>query len=313
MNQILSTNENKNNKKPVDTTKVIVVFCIIIITFGAIILGKSLYELYKERPKDATVEKLNKPEIAIEQMEDGKIRIVAKYDQGLTQLSYIWNETNKTDINLEGQTYIEKLIDLPEGAINKLEVIAIGTDAQTENFIREFEQQGDTINPEIDWVISTKLKIMATDETELAYVSYKWSEEEETIIKPTTDLKTIEETIEIKRGTNSLTIKAVDTSGNIATKTRTFQGINEPEITWRKYGNIVAITVVHDMGFEKITLIINGKETVYDENSSEYDLSQTEIILKAPIQVGENTIVVKAKSKEGSEKKLEGKTTYNPQ
>ena len=66
------------------------------------------------------------------------------------------------------------------------------------------------------------------------------------------------------------------------------------------------------MGFEKIVLIVNGIEQVYDKNSSNYNSTQTEVQLQANLQNGDNTIIVKAYSNEGSEKIKEGKTTYNP-
>lgn len=314
MNQILSTGNNqKNYKRPIDTRKIIVFFCIVIFLFGITITSISTYSFYKEKTKDPIVEKLNKPEVFIEQLEDGSIKIIAKYDQGISKISYIWNDNNRTDSKGDGKTYIEKLIEIPSKNNSKLEVIVVGEDGREEKIIKEVEQSGDITKPVIDWVVSSNLAIIATDETGIAYLTYKWENEEEVMVEATEENQIkMEETIEIKRGTNELTVTAVDISGNTSTKTRTFQGVKEPEISWIKYGSTVEMTITHDMGFEKIIFIVNGHEYVYDKNYSGYDLSKAEVQFKTDLQVGENMITIKAYSNEGTEKVKEGKTTYNP-
>ena len=314
MNQILSTSNNQNNnKKAIDTKKIIVFFCAIIILFGIVIAGMSIYHLYKSKSKDNTVDKLNKPEIVIEQIDNGNVKVKVKYDQGINKVSYIWNESDRKDSNENGKTYIEKLIEMPETTTNKLEVIAFGEDGTEESITREFAKEGDTVKPVIDWVVTTNLQIIATDNTELDYLTYQWAGEEEVMIKADENDKTkIEKTIEIKRGTTELTVKAVDASGNIETKTRTFQGVKEPEISWMKYDDIVEMTITHDMGFKKIVFTINGKEYVYDSNYRGYNPAQTEVKFQTKLNPGDNTILIKAYSNEGSEKIKQGKATYNP-
>lgn len=315
MNQILATNNSGGSKRnnPINIKKIVLFFCVIIILFGVAIASTNIYKIYKKRSQDPIIEKLNKPEVLVEQLDDGNIKIIARYDQGIDKISYIWNDTDRTNFSAEGKTYIEKLIEMPEETSNELEVSVTGKDGQEEKVTKKFEKKGDTKKPIIDWVVSNNLLIIATDETELAYLTYKWNEEEEVMIEPDENDKTrIEERIEIIRGTNNLTITAVDTSGNVETKSRTFQGINEPEISWKRYGNIVDITVIHDMGFEKIIFLINGEEYTYDKNSSEYDKTKTEVKYQAKITEGENLIIVKAYSNEGSEKIKEGRATYNP-
>lgn len=313
MNQILATSNNSNNNKnAIDIKKIIAIFCVILIVFGLIIAGEGVYKLYKSRSKDALVEKLNKPELAIEELDDGNIKITAKYDQGLSKLSYIWNDSNRTDSNLDGKTTIEKLLEIPKEGTSRLKVIAIGTDGNEETITREFEVKGDTTDPVIDWVVSSNLNIIATDETEIKYLTYKWAGDQEVRIEPTDDNKKIDTTIEIKRGTNELTVVAVDSAGNSSTKTRTFKGVKEPEITWVKIGGTVEMTITHDMGFQKIVFIVNNKEYVYDKNYVNYDATKTEIKYKTDLKPGENSIIIKAYSNEGSEKIKEGKTTYNP-
>lgn len=313
MNQILSTSNNSNNnKKAIDLKKIIVIFCAVIIVFGLVIVSKSAYNIYKNKSKDAIVDKLNKPELAIEELDNGEIKISATYDQGLSKISYIWNDSNRTDSNLDGKTFIEKLIQIPNTGNNKLEVIATGMDGSEETITREFEVNGDTTQPVIDWVVASDLNIIATDETEISYLIYKWEGEEEVRVEPDEDKTKIEKTIEIKRGTNELTVIATDASGNSTTKTRTFKGVKEPEISWVKIGNTVEMSITHDMGFEKVIFIVNNIEYVYDKNYSNYDASKTEIKYKTELNPGENTIIIKAYSNEGSEKIKEGKATYNP-
>ena len=312
MNQILSTSNNPNNQKTVNIRKVIKIFCILLILFALTTMGIAGYNIYNNKIKNTVENKPTKPEIVIEEMEDETIKISVKYDLGLSTMSYIWNGTNRTDSNLDGKTYIEKQIEIPDGLKNKLEIIALGTDGKKETLSREFISEGDSTDPEIDWVVSGTLQIIATDDVGLKYITYQWEGEQAVLIRPTDDLKKIDQTIEIKRGTNELTITAVDTSGNSSSKTRTFQGVKEPEISWTKIGRTVEMTITHDMGFKKIIFIVNNVEYVYDSNYSGYNKDQTEVKFKTDLNVGENTIIIKAYSNEGSEKIKEGKATYNP-
>lgn len=313
MNQILSTSNNtNNNKNAIDIKKVIAVFCAVILIFGLAIAGEGIYNIYKESQRDVIIENLNKPELYIEELEDGNVKISAKYDQGLSRLSYIWDDTDRTDTNLDGKTTIEKLIEIPYKATSVLKVVAVGTDGREETISKEFTMEGDSINPVIDWVVSDNLNIIATDETEIAYLTYRWAGDEEVVVKPTTDKTKIDETIEIKRGTNELTVVAVDAFGNSSTKTRTFKGVKEPEISWSRIENIVEMSITHDMGFKKIIFIVNGVEYIYDRNYANYNAEQTEVKFKTELKEGDNSIIIKAYSNEDSEKIKEGKAVYTP-
>lgn len=311
MNQILSTNNN-SNKNTVNIKKITTIFCAIIVIFGLIVVSIGGYRLYKSRNKDSIIEKINKPELIIKEMENGEILITAKYDQGLSKLSYIWNNASRIDSNIDGKTFIERTIEIPQGLNNTLKVIAVGTDGSEETLLREFTSEGDSTDPVIEWVVASDLNIVATDDTELAFLTYQWAGDEVVKVEPSEDKTKIEKTIEIKRGANELTVVAVDTFGNSTTKTRTFKGVQEPEISWVKIGNTVEMSITHDMGFQKIIFIVNNEEYVYDKNYKGYDATKTEIKYKTELKPGENSIIIKAYSNEGSEKIKEGKTTYTP-
>lgn len=317
MNQILSTNNNSNNNKnAINIKRIIAIFCVIILLFGLIIAGKSGYELYKKRSARLAEKQIEKPEIGIEELEDGTLKISAKYTDGLSKITYTWNKTDKKEINLNGKQYIEKQIEMPGNPKDTLEVSAIGVNGVEESIAKEYTKQEegapDTQDPTIDWVVETALQIIAEDETAMAYLTYRWAGDQEVIVKPNGNEKKIEETIEIKRGTNELTVAAVDTSGNTISKTRTFKGVKEPEVSWIKQDNIVEMSITHDMGFKKIIFIVNNVEYVYDSNYSNYNSSQTEVKFKTELQPGDNSIIIKAYSNEDSEKIKEGKATYNP-
>lgn len=322
MNQILSTNNNNNNNgKTLDTRRIIVVFCAIIILFALVAGGVAAYNLYKSISKDPKVDALNKPEVSLEEIEDG-IAITAKYEEGISKIIYTWNDTETLEIAFDGKTMINKLIDVPEGAQNELKLTVVGLDGKTtevsKTVIREVEEK----LPTIEWNVTDKINIMATDETGISYVEYEWEGEEAVRIAASVEEQTsIQINIEVKRGTNKLKVVAVNVAGKETVKEASFIGVVEPEISAIRYGDKVKITVTHDMGFKKVEYIINGTQYVYDETISIYDSEKTEITFEFPIKEGQNIIKVTAYSLEtkvenGEEinvsRTFEGKATYNP-
>lgn len=317
MNQILETSNNgeKNNKRFVDTKKIIIIFCAIIMTFAIIIIAVHTVKLYKQRAKEKEYKKAIKPEIQIEQIDGSSVKLMVKHEQGISAVSYNWNNKEIVNLPTEGKDYIETIILIPQEPINTLKIKAVGTNGTTEEIARELKQEGDITKPKINLNVQNDLVITATDETEIAYLTYKWNDEEEVVIYPTEeDIKIIEQTIEIRRGKNKLVITASDAIGNIATVSKTFKGIKEPEIVMAIYGDLLRITAIHDKGFKKIIYTINDKEYVYDEKATDYDSTKAKVIFDQTLNVGDNLVTVKAYSNEdeNSEKVMQSIATYNP-
>jgi len=330
MNQILATHNNSNNKKPINTHKIIAFFCIAIIIFGIIVASVAGYNLYKSISEKKSAQKITNPEIYIEQM-DENVKISAKYENGINSIKYTWNEEDSYEINLNGTTTIERLIDLIENeGENTLKVEVIGLDGRKNEIIKTInvdnipDVEVDQNKPIIQWVIKyneNKITAIATDESELKYIKYQWDDDEATIIEQSVENpNTLQADIEIERGQHKLVITAEDKEGNISTKSGSFKGVKKPEITATKYDNIVEITVSHDMGLKKVEFIINDKIYVYDESYIGYNKLSTSLLYKADLKEGENIIQVTAESleevsadtNEGTVTVYKGKCEYSP-
>ena len=349
MNQILATGNDGNNKKEktvkkekqfksdafdlnslntysgdpisqkanvnIDTKKIIIFFAIALIVFGIILVCVFGIKKYKEKKSVTTVAK--KPEITIEENGD-KANISVSSEIGLNKITYYWNQDDIQEANGNSTKIYEKAVDIPNGA-NTLYVKAVDNNGQIVESSKQFTRDGDVSEP----VISTnavgtgQVKITAIDETSMDYIIYNWEDEEETKVEVENegDIQ-IETTIDIQRGDNTLYIKAVDTSGNEATETMTYQGVLKPTISVTKNGSKLYMRVSHDKGLKKIEYSINGKTFVYDENYTNYNKTNTNVEFTFEMQEGENIVGIVATSLEQSidgeytQESYVGKCTY---
>lgn len=330
MNQILFTsNNNKKNNynyNKSDTTKIIKVFCIIIILIAAVIGSMKAYEFYKNRSQ--TKEAVT-PDISIvaQGEKPENLTIIAACEDGIDYISYTWNNETENKINLNGSTTFERMIDIPKEANSVLDVEVVSKRGLTVKKQETFNENGDKEKPTIDsiTIVDSKLQITVSDNNEIKDLKYQWENEDEVVIEPDENSKkTMQTQIDIKRGTAKLLITVTDTAGNEESISKVITGVNEPEITAIKYGNIVRITVSHDMGFKKIIYTVNNKVYTYDENYSKYSKDEKELQIDFPLVEGENKIEVQAYSLEKlsedaedtlenySYKKYTGKCTYEP-
>jgi len=330
MNQILATHNNANNsKKPIDTNRIIVFFSVAIIIFGIIIISVAGYNLYESNEERKSILAQGNPEISIEQIEE-TVKISAKYEQGISSIIYTWNEDDVHEERLNGTTTFEKLIDLVEkDGESALKVKVIGVNGRENEISQTFTidlpgETEETEEPIIQWIINyneNKINAFASDETELKYIKYQWDNGEAVIVEPDgEEANRLEANIDIERGQHKLVITAEDIDGNIATKSGTFKGVKKPEINAIKYGDIVEITVSHDMGFKKIEFIINDLKYIYDANYAGYNSQITSLLYKMQLVEGENVIQVTAESleqinfetEEGTTEVYKGKCEYIP-
>ena len=181
-------------------------------------------------------------------------------------------------------------------------------------------------------IIGENIKIIATDNLELDYIEYSWNDEEAERVYPQEDNKqTIEESINIKQGVNTLQVIAVDKAGNNQEKTQSFQGKIRPEVKIEKTieGDAAVITAVCDDGLSKIDFTLNGErntiplEGLYYTDEvwatvnvvAEYSSDGKIISVQYthPFVEGENEFVVYAYSIEGLVGGKEGRETYTPE
>lgn len=323
MNQILLTNSQNNKKKnnkynrnnSGDMKKIIVFFSVAILVFSLLIVGVYAYKIYSNQNKEPKT--IGKPELSLEEIEN-QVKIIAKAEAGISKIIYTWNDEEDKEVELNGIKDYEEALEIPEGE-NILKVKVIDQNNEEIETTKEFykEEDKDKPNLEIDEEVLTKtgkVKIIATDENNgLKYVTYQWNDEEETTIEAEDENQTtIETTIDVKRGTNTLKIKAINKLDKEQTIERTLKGINDPiiEVTKDDATGTLYMKITHDMGFKKIEFNVNGQEYVYDENFSGYDSEKKEISYKFDLIEGENIVIIHAVSLEDSEKIYQGKCNY---
>lgn len=326
MNQILLTN-NLNNKKnnnnkynsnnSGDMKKIIIFFGIAILVFALLIIGVYAYKISKNQNKEKRP--IEGPKLSLEEME-GQVKIIAKADAGFSKIIYKWNDEEDKEMPLNGTEKgdYEDTLEIPEGE-NILKVKVIDQNNEEIETTKEFYKEEDKEKPklEIDEEVLSKtgkIKIIASDENNgLKYITYQWNDEEETKVNAENENQTmIETTIDVKRGQNTLKIKAVNNLDKENTLERPLKGVNEPkiEVTRDNDAGKIYMVITHDMGFKKIEFTVNGQEYVYDENFSGYDSEKKEISYKFDLKEGENTVIIHAVSLEDSEKTYKGKCNY---
>lgn len=324
MNQILFTSNNNNNYNKDDTQKIIIILSVAIIIVALIIVAIKAYGIYtNKKGKVSNTE----PEISIIGNESKEVTIKVNWADGIQYLIYTWNNGDENRINLNGSTLFERMVSIPEESINTLKVEVVSVNGVTKNKTEVFESNVNTSKPTIDSVtiVDKKLNIEASDEDGIKYLAYKWENEEEIIIEaPEEDNKKMAVELDIQRGTYKLQIRVVNIHDNEENLSRLITGVNAPEISVIKYGDIINVSVTHDRGFKKIEFIINSDLYVYDEEYSGYDKTQTTIEFDFQLKEGENLVQIRAysleKIAEDGEETLEnysskiytGKCTYEP-
>lgn len=168
------------------------------------------------------------------------------------------------------------------------------------------ENGEDKVNPEIKTTVDQATKeivITATDETELDYVTYRWNDEEEQRQDADSENpKQIKFNIEIPKGTNDLTIIAVDKNNNSTTKTDKYTGVTKPEIkvTVSEDKKSVHVDCYHENGLSEISVRINDGETRNVDGLSAEN-PRTEAGFDFGLEGEKNTVIIKARSVDGTE------------
>ncbi len=316
-NSYQKNNYSSNRNDKTNIKKIIIIFAICIAVFGIALIAVSVISSGKKKSNKTVV--VEKPKIKIE--EDGNnVKIAVTSDGELSKITYYWETNDVKEINVTGKQY-EASIEIPNGE-SELVVKAIDTTGQetenTKKFLRDYDEKEPIIKAEAYG--TGQIKIIATDETSMDYISYKWGDGEETVVNAEFEGDaTIEAIIDVQRGTNKLYITAVDTTGNVAYSTPNFQGALTPTISVKKSGKKIKVTVSHDKGIKSVEMYVNGEITTYDETSEEYDKEKTTVEFSFNMKEGENKVAIVATSLEWDEENEEytkktysGVTTYEP-
>ncbi len=302
MNQILDDSPIKNSGGGSPKSDVVVrVLAIMLAIFAIALFGLGIYGLVKNKKSDIPVQAASDAKIEIEQKETTAV-IKVSHDKVIEKLIYSWDSEKETTIKGSGESSMEEEITLFAGE-HTLKVKVVDKDGHETSFEQEItsETGGDKMYPVIKLEVTEdkKLRITATDETAIDFVTYRWNDEEEHKEEVTDDDKKIEFDIDILKGNNDLTIIAVDKSQNTTTETKSFSGVTKPDVKITIAADKKTFNVVcsHENGIKKVKLTLNGQE--YDImqtlNLSE-DETHNEVTFDAQLTEGNNDISVEAVS-----------------
>lgn len=306
MNQILYMNNQKKKGAPLDKKVILRIVAILCIVLGISLIILASYRILTQKENN------NQTEPLVEVMQEGEnLKVKITHDKVIDKVTYRWNEEEEVILQGKGREQLEEIIPMPVGN-NILELKVTDINKRTVSYSQMYERaEGDVINPEIELQVeSSKVKIVAKDETELDYMIYYWNDEDETTVQAREDsLKQIEEKIDILKGENKLTIIAVDKAGNEAIKEQIFKGVKKPEINLSRNGNELVIRVTDEEGIQKIEYTLNGQFYSTDPQNTGNPLNLKDVQFTQMLAEGENSITIKAYSINGIETEVSGETT----
>ncbi len=305
MNQILSTDMPNNNKKnkiktkkqqqPANIKSILKFFAIAILVFGVVMVGNGTYAIYKNQLeiKEENLE----PTISIENKTNTTILLKIMHQKNIAKIEYWWNNGQKTIVNGNNGKYLDKEITIPTGK-NTLHILVQDEDGREMTYDKEYEIVS---NIKID-VLANKIKITYEGNTKVAYMTYRWDNEEETKID--INNTTIDEEIEAIKGLHELTIIVVDENNNTDTKVQKINGVSKPKISISvdEQEKHFVIKLSDDEKLSKFEFILNEETNqVYELSLEEMDLKELEYTLPdgLELQNGENKIKVKVYNSEG--------------
>lgn len=300
MNQILAVKKVENKSKKLNVNQTIKIFCFAIIIFGMILLASGSYAIYN----DITLSKVESVPVAQIERTNNEIKITIKHDKEISTVTYNWNNGQDYVIQGNGRNYIEEVIQLPVGN-NTLNVAIVDILGKETRYQKEYiMEDGDITKPEIDLVLTgTTLSITATDNEEMAYITYRWNDEEETKVEaePATP-GVINTEIDIKEGLNTLTIIAVDKNNNTQTRTQPFEGVQKPVINVRGDGYKLIVEISHNKGINKVDFVFNGQKGYLAEDM----LGGTYIVFNLRLIEGDNTLSLTVQSVDNTIQEFSG-------
>ena len=294
MNQILLTND-EGGASSSEMKPVIRFFCVVCIVFATILIFCGAFALYNSLGK--AKDYLNPTLVTEKEGSHLNIKINGEIDNkkvAIGKFVYSWNDGGETTLDCSGRSKVNLQIEMPQGN-NKLHAYVIdveGNKTKYEDIEVSFTEEEDTIKPTIALdSVERKLQIKATDNKELAYISYQWEGGEEIKFEAEgNDKSVIIQTIDVEKGRKKITIKAVDKSGNERTLSQTIVGSDGPKIKVSLSSGNFVVKVTDEYGITKIEYTHNEEpHTVEDlpEGTKEYEF-------KVPLKDGANYLKINA-------------------
>lgn len=215
----------------------------------------------------------------------------------IQRLTYKWGQGEEIVIQGNGTVELEAVTQIPRGN-NILNMTVIDYYGNKAEFQKQYiNEQDDSSKPSIEISVSgNMLNIIATDETEMSYLTYSWNNETPTrvnIDSNATDKRELRTSIEVQRGENTLDIVAVDVDGNTATRTENIKGANKPTFEVSADGTNLIINAKDDEGINKIEITVDGAVSETEPDNLK------ELQATLPITPGDHTVTIKVTNVNG--------------
>ena len=299
MNQILFT-QDKRNSNSQDTKKIVLFFSVSLIIFGLILFGQGVYGIVK---KDST--QVNKDDetttISLQQNNSGEVIINVNSQTIISELIYYWNSEASQTISGNGNTTMQQIITMPAGQ-NTLTVKTIDVNGKQKTETQTFKLDVDKPNISLS-VIGNKIKIAVDSKADLAYITYKWNNEQEKKMDMTTfeDKTKYEVEVEIPKGKYTLLVTATDIYENKSEKSQEVKGIAKPVFAKPVINEpYITFTVTsEDDDIKTIEFFYNGKNYKITEDAIKKSQNAKKVSYKLTLEKGKNTLIVKATTQNG--------------
>lgn len=313
MNQILSLelDKNKGKKGQSDIKKVVSFFAIVLMIFGLILVGKSVYSMIKGEPEEKIISsEVIKPELNVEQ-EGNKLRLEIDSTIDLAKAEYKWNNDSEKKIDLSTETSYSGTIDIPVGN-NKFYIKVTDSQGHYTEFSDEYSTSAD--RPQISITSSGgKIKITVKDNKSLEYVTYKWDEdgEEQKVEADEETRAQIEFEIDIVKGRHTLYVTAVNSDGVEETKEQQTAIGTEPKITLEQDPEDRKKLIIYAEdadGIAELFFTLNGDEFATDDLT---DMGLKELTYEHELSEGSNHIKAKVTNINGITAEKEATCQYD--
>lgn len=316
MNQILAVENKKKEKvktkkirtgRPIEIKGIVMFFAVIIMVFGLTLAGQGSYALYKDID-DRKPE--NIPYVTIGRVNDKAIVQISSNIE-ISKLVYSWNNGEESAIPIGSTNAREEITLLGYDSVLNLTIEDMN--GKRVKFQKQYLLTGvDITKPVVE--IETKdgndkMKIVAKDETGIAYITYQWEDGEPVTVNADRQGQTeMIVQVPLTVGLKKIKIIAVDTNGNIEEIEREITtSTSRPKMTLRRNKQKISIEIEDKDGIKSIKANLNGEEyEITNVNRKKVKVGYLYL------REGNNTISVEVTNVNDYTEKATAELQYNP-
>ena len=316
MNQILAVENKKKEKvktkkirtgRPIEIKGIVMFFAVIIMVFGLTLAGQGSYALYKDID-DRKPE--NIPYVTIGRVNDKAIVQISSNIE-ISKLVYSWNNGEESAIPIGSTNAREEITLLGYDSVLNLTIEDMN--GKRVKFQKQYLLTGvDITKPVVE--IETKdgndkMKIVAKDETGIAYITYQWEDGEPVTVNADQQGQTeMIVQVPLTVGLKKIQIIGVDTNGNIEEIQKEITtSTSRPKMTLRRNKQKISIEIEDKDGIKSIKANLNGEEyEITNVNRKKVKVGYLYL------REGNNTISVEVTNVNDYTEKATAELQYNP-